>query len=154
MALANNLERVLFHNADAFVVFTGFDPRANDSGNKIGRRHLSKHGPAELRRLLYYCAQGWSTAAVLVTIARKIARAAWLVIINHLTFDPKRITKMLNANHRISARWIWLKDKLKKLLAVMALQKWDVYGWLTQTCKATLTRFHVSTFSQKTGKQI
>lgn len=25
---------------------------------------------------------------------------------------------MLNANHRISARWIWLKDKLKKLLAV------------------------------------
>ncbi|MBK8569415.1 MAG: transposase [Nitrosomonadales bacterium] len=51
MALANNLERVFFHNADAFVVFTGFDPRANDSGNKIGRRCLSKHGPAELRRL-------------------------------------------------------------------------------------------------------
>ncbi|WP_370869689.1 transposase [Nitrosomonas sp.] len=45
MALTNTLERVPFRNADAFVAFTGFDPRANDSGNKIGRRRLSKRGP-------------------------------------------------------------------------------------------------------------
>ncbi len=33
MALTNTLERVPFRNADAFVAFTGFDPRANDSGH-------------------------------------------------------------------------------------------------------------------------
>ena len=111
MALTNTLERVSFRNADAFVAFTGFDPRANDSGNKIGRRRLSKRGPAELRRLLFnaamaaakskawkpiyehYRAQGWSTTAALVIIARKIARAAWSIHHYHSTFDPERITK-------------------------------------------------------------
>ncbi|MDP3662351.1 MAG: transposase, partial [Nitrosomonas sp.] len=84
---------------------------ANDSGNKIGRRRLSKRGPAELRRLLFnaamaaakskawkpiyahYRAQGWSTTAALVIIARKIARAAWSIHHYHSTFDPERITK-------------------------------------------------------------
>ena len=111
MALTNTLERVSFRNADAFVAFTGFDPRANDSGHKIGRRRLSKRGPAELRRLLFnaamaaikseawktiyehYRARGWSTTAVLVIIARKIARAAWSIHHYHSTFDPERITK-------------------------------------------------------------
>ncbi|MDP3662696.1 MAG: IS110 family transposase [Nitrosomonas sp.] len=111
MALTNTLERVPFRNADAFVAFTGFDPRANDSGNKIGRRRLSKRGPAELRRLLFnaamaaakskawkpiyehYRAHGWSTTAALVIIARKIARAAWSIHHYHSTFDPERITK-------------------------------------------------------------
>lgn len=81
MALTNTLERVAFRNADAFVAFTGFDPRANESGRKVGRRRLSKRGPAELRRLLYnaamsaiktkvwkphylhYRTKGWSTTA-------------------------------------------------------------------------------------------
>ena len=111
MALTNTLERVPFRNADAFVAFTGFDPRANKSGNKIGRRRLSKSGPAELRRLLFnaamaaakskawkpiyehYRAHGWSTTAALVIIARKIARAAWSIHHYHSTFDPERITK-------------------------------------------------------------
>lgn len=111
MALTNTLERVPFRNADAFVAFTGLDPRANDSGNKIGRRRLSKRGPAELRRLLFnaamaaakskawkpiyghYRTQGWSTTAALVIIARKIARAAWSIHHYHSTFDPDRITK-------------------------------------------------------------
>ena len=57
MALTNTLERVPFRNADAFVTFTGFDPRANDSGNKIGRRRLSKRRPAELHRLLFNALQ-------------------------------------------------------------------------------------------------
>ncbi len=111
MALTNTLERVPFHNADAFVAFTGFDPRANDSGHKVGRRRLSKRGPGELRRLLFnaamsaaktkvwkpiyehYRAKGWSTTASLVIIARKIARAAWSIHHYHSTFDPERITK-------------------------------------------------------------
>lgn len=113
MALTNTLERVPFRNADAFVAFTGFDPRANDSGHKIGRRRLSKRGPAELRRLLYnaamsaikttvwkpiyehYRTQGWSTTATLVIIARKIARAAWSIHHYRTTFNPERITQGL-----------------------------------------------------------
>jgi len=53
MALTNTLERVLFRNADAFVVFTAFDPIANNSGHKTSLRRLSKRGPGELRRLAY-----------------------------------------------------------------------------------------------------
>lgn len=113
MALTNTLERVPFRNADAFVAFTGFDPRANDSGHKVGRRRLSKRGPGELRRLLFNAAMsaaktkvwkpiyehyrelGWSTTAALVIIARKIARTAWSIHHYHSTFSPDRITKCL-----------------------------------------------------------
>ena len=113
MALTNSLERIPFRNADAFVAFIGYDPRANDSGHKTGRRRLSKRGPAELRRLLFnaamsaaktkvwkpiyehYRSQGWSTTAALVVIARKIARTAWSIHHYHSTFNPERITKCL-----------------------------------------------------------
>lgn len=114
MALTNTLERVPFRNADAFIAFTGFDPRANDSGHKTGRRRLSKRGSGELRRLLFNAAmsaaktrvwrpiyehyrtqQGWSTTAALVILARKIARAAWSIHHYHSTFNPERITKCL-----------------------------------------------------------
>ena len=96
-ALTNTLERIPFRNADALVAFIGYDPRANDSGHKAGRRRLSKRGPGELRRLLFnaamsavktktwkpiyehYRARGWSTTAALVIVARKIARAAWSI---------------------------------------------------------------------------
>jgi transposase len=113
ISLTNTLERVPFRKADAFVAFTGLDPRANDSGHKAGRRRLSKRGPAELRRLLFnaamsaikttvwkpiyesYRTQGWSTTASLVIIARKIARAAWSIHHYRTTFNPERITKGL-----------------------------------------------------------
>lgn len=113
LSLTNTLERVPFRNADAFVAFTGLDPRARDSGQKVGRRRLSKRGPAELRRLLFtaamsavrttvwkpiyesYRAQGWSSTATFVIIARKIARAAWSIHRYHTTFNPDRLTKGL-----------------------------------------------------------
>ena len=113
ISLTNTLERVPFRKADAFVAFTGLDPRANDSGHKAGRRRLSKRGPAELRRLLFnaamsaikttvwkpiyehYRTQGWSTTASLVIIARKIARAAWSIHHYRTTFHPERITQCL-----------------------------------------------------------
>jgi len=112
-ALTNTLERISFRNADALVAFIGYDPRANDSGRKAGRRRLSKRGPGELRRLLFnaamsaaktktwqpiyehYRALGWSTTASLVIIARKIARAAWSIHHYRTTFSPERITKCL-----------------------------------------------------------
>ena len=55
-ALVNTLERVPVKSADAFVAFTGLDPRPDDSGQHRGKRRLSKRGPAELRRLLYLAA--------------------------------------------------------------------------------------------------
>jgi len=54
--LVNTLERVPLKSADAFVAFTGLDPRPDDSGQHRGKRRLSKRGPSELRRLLYLAA--------------------------------------------------------------------------------------------------
>lgn len=106
MSLANTLNRIPFRNADAFIAYTGYDPRPFDSGQKIGRRRLSKRGPGELRRLLYtaamagaktktwkpfyerYRAQGWSSTAALVILARKIARVAFAIHRNDTDFNP------------------------------------------------------------------
>lgn len=110
ISLANLLQRVPFRNADALVAFLGYDTRPEDSGQKRGRRRLSKRGPAELRRLLFNAAmaasrcQAWkpiykhyrdkglSSTAALCIIARKIARTAWSLFKYKTTFDPKRLT--------------------------------------------------------------
>lgn len=109
-SVLNTLERVPLRSADAFVAFTGLDPRPDESGHHIGRRRLSKRGPSELRRLLYlaamaaaktklwkpiyehYRSTGLSTTAALVVIARRIARTAWSVYTHKTDFDPKRVT--------------------------------------------------------------
>lgn len=108
--LVNTLERVPLKSGDAFVAFTGLDPRPNESGHHIGRRRLSKRGPAELRRLLYlaamaaaktkawkplyehYRAKGLTRTAVLVILARRIARIAWSIYTHKTDFDPQRLT--------------------------------------------------------------
>jgi transposase len=111
--LTHALERTPFGHADAFVAFTGLDPRPADSGQHRGRRRLSKRGPAELRRLLFLAAmaaaktrawrplyehyrnRGWSTTASLVILARKIARIAWSLYRHQTTFDPTRLAQGL-----------------------------------------------------------
>jgi transposase len=45
--LAVLFNRVPLKRSDAVVAFVGFDPRACDSGQKKGRRRLSKRGPGE-----------------------------------------------------------------------------------------------------------
>ena len=110
-SVLNTLERVPFKSADAFVAFTGLDPRPDESGHHHGRRRLSKRGPSELRRLLYlaamaaaktktwkpiyqhYRAGGLSTTAALVVLARRIARTAWSIYTHKTAFDPQRLTK-------------------------------------------------------------
>jgi transposase len=112
-ALVNTLERVPLKSADAFVAFTGLDPRPDDSGQHRGKRRLSKRGPSELRRLLYLAAlsaiktktwkplyehyrkQGLSSTAVIVILARRIARTAWSMYTYKTEFDPGRLTKSL-----------------------------------------------------------
>lgn len=110
ISLANLLQRVQFKNSDAIVAFVGYDTRARDSGQKSGRRRLSKRGPAELRRLLFiaamaaakttlwkpiyqhYRTRGLSTTAALCIIARKILRTAWSINKYQTPFDPKRFS--------------------------------------------------------------
>ena len=110
-SVLNTLERVPLGSADAFIAFTGLDPRPDDSGG-IADDAL-KRGPSELRRLLYlaamaaaktktwnplyahYRAKGLSTTAALVILARRIARTAWSIYTHKTDFDPKRLTKAL-----------------------------------------------------------
>ncbi|MFN7219283.1 MAG: IS110 family transposase, partial [Burkholderiales bacterium] len=112
-SLVNALERLPLKSADAFVAFTGLDPRPDESGRYRGKRRLSKRGPSELRRLLYvaamsarktktwkpiyehYRAKGLSSTASLVVIARRLARVAWSMYTNNTPFDPTRIKNAL-----------------------------------------------------------
>ena len=112
-ALVNTLERVPVKSADAFVAFTGLDPRPDDSGQHRGKRRLSKRGPGELRRLLFlaamsaaktktwrplyehYRAKGLSGTAALVILARRIARTAWSIYTYKTEFDPARLLNPL-----------------------------------------------------------
>jgi transposase len=107
--LLHAFDRISFRKADAFVAYTGLDPRPMDSGTKTGVRRLSKRGPSELRRLLYNAAMaasrtrawrpyylrhrdtGLSTTAALVVLARKIARVAWVIHYRQVDFQPERL---------------------------------------------------------------
>lgn len=108
--LTNLLNRVPLRNGDALIAFLGLDPRPWDSGQKRGRRRLSKRGPAEGRRLLFnaamaaaktqtwqplyarYRQQGWSSTAALIIIARKLARIAFAVFKTQTPFDPAKLS--------------------------------------------------------------
>lgn len=107
--LTQILDRIPFRSSDAFIAYTGLDPRPEDSGRKVGRRRLSKQGPSELRRLLYtaamsavktplwrkiyrrYRAAGWSGTASLMILARKLARVAWSMHHYERDFNPALI---------------------------------------------------------------
>lgn len=109
--LANLLDRVKFRNSDALVAFAGMDPRPCDSGQKRGKRRLSKRGPAEGRRLLFNAAmagarsavwkptytrsreQGWASTAAIMILARKILRIALVMHKTQTGFDPQFIGK-------------------------------------------------------------
>ena len=109
--LANLMDRVKFRNSDALVAFAGMDPRPCDSGQKRGKRRLSKRGPAEGRRLLFNAAmaaarctvwketytrcrqQGWPSTAAIMILARKILRIALAMHKTQTNFDPVFIGK-------------------------------------------------------------
>lgn len=99
--------RFEFKNADALVAYSGLDPRANDSGQKRGRRRLSKKGPPPLRRQAYLMAKaatrspifkpmyealkqrGLATTQAIVVLARKILRIAYAMWKSGQAFDAK-----------------------------------------------------------------
>lgn len=104
--LGHRFTRVPYATGDAIVAATGLDPRPHDSGQKHGRRRLSKRGPAEERRLLFNCARsasltklwrpyyhaqlakGLSATAATVILARKMLRVAFGVYKHRQPFDP------------------------------------------------------------------
>lgn len=103
--LAVLLARIPFANADALVAYSGWDPRAQDSGHKHGRRRLTKRGPAYLRKQWYMAgltaartkalkpmyqalrARGLASTEAIVILGRKLLRAAYAVWKTARPFD-------------------------------------------------------------------
>lgn len=109
LALTNLFGRIRFPHADQVVAFLGLDPRPCDSGQFRGQRRLTKHGPAEYRRLAYTAAmsarrtshwesfythdrqRGLSTTEALIVLARRLIRTAWALAHHEQDFDPTRL---------------------------------------------------------------
>jgi len=106
LALVATYRRGQFSGADAFIAFIGLDVIVKDSGQRRGRRKLSKKGDPEIRRLLHCAAmsaarsttfnplyqslraRGLATTEAYVIIARKLARIAFSLMTNNTHFDP------------------------------------------------------------------
>lgn len=109
--LAALFSRLQFANGDAVVAYSGLDLRANDSGDRHGRRRLSKRGNSALRRQLFLAAfsasrskafgpayqatkqRGFAPTQALVILARKLLRIAWAVWSSGKPFDPTRLPR-------------------------------------------------------------
>jgi transposase len=104
--LGHAFTRVPYANSDAAVAASGLDPRPDDSGQKKGRRRLSKRGPGEERRLVFNCARsasltklwrpyyeaqlakGLSATAATLILGRKMLRVAFAVYTHRQPFNP------------------------------------------------------------------
>ena len=109
LALTHRFDRTPFANSDAVVAAYGLDPRPKDSGKMVGKRHLTKQGNAEDRRLIYLAAQsavktkvfkpvylalrakGFATTEAIVIVARKLLRIAFAVWTSNKPFDPTKV---------------------------------------------------------------
>ena len=101
-----------FAKVDSFIAYTGLDPRPDDSGERVGRRRLSKRGPPLLRCLLYNAGmaaansrvfkpvyrqlreRGLQTIEAIVILARKIARIAFALYKSGQCFDAQKHLKI------------------------------------------------------------
>jgi transposase len=111
-ALAACLIDKQFTHPDQFVAYIGLDLRVSQSGQRRGQFGLSKHGDAELRRLLFLAAmaaatstrettfarryarehaKGLAKTAALNAVARKLAKVAWSIVTHGTQYDPKRV---------------------------------------------------------------
>lgn len=105
-ALVAAYHRGAFASSDAFVAYLGLDIRLRRSGKMKGKSKLTKHGEAEVRRLLY-CAskgarsepgferyfqrqlnKGLSKTAARIALARKLVRVAFALMNNGESFKP------------------------------------------------------------------
>jgi transposase len=102
------LTALRFTRAEAFIAYTGLDPRPDDSGQRRGKRRLTKHGHALLRCLLYNAGmaaarsklfkpayrqlreRGLQSTEAIVILARKLARIAFALYRSEQSFDPQK----------------------------------------------------------------
>jgi transposase len=100
-----------FVSPDAFVAYCGLDISVRQSGKRSGNLGLSRQGSAELRRLLYLCAQstlrtknspfkeqyererakGLSSTAALCAVSRKMAKLCWSLWKHNSDYDASRV---------------------------------------------------------------
>lgn len=102
-----------FGHPDQFVAYVGLDVRVRESGQQRGKRTLSHQGDAELRRLLYLCAQanlrskdadnpfkvqyarerakGLTSTGALCAVARKLARTCWSLVAHGSVYAAIRV---------------------------------------------------------------
>lgn len=112
-ALAACLTEKRFTHPDQFVAYVGLDLRVHQSGRRAGQFGLSKHGDAELRRLLFLAAaaatrskdralaayydrhraKGLPPTAALNAVARKLARLAWSMVAHGTPYEPTRVDR-------------------------------------------------------------
>ena len=110
-AMVSRLKARGFGHPDQFVAYVGLDVRTLDSGQRKGKRGLSKHGDAELRRLLFLAARssltaknspfkaqyqrelakGMSKTAAACAVARKLARLCWSMVKHGTKYDAARV---------------------------------------------------------------
>lgn len=110
-AVTARLSAKSFSHPDQFVAYLGLDVSVSESGTQKGQRRLTHQGDAELRRLLYVCAQanlrckvspfktqyererakGLSSTAALCAVARKLARLCWSLHKHGTTYDAARV---------------------------------------------------------------
>ena len=110
-AVTARLESKQFAHPDAFVAYIGLDVTTRQAGKRAGKQGLSRQGDAELRRLLYLCAQaslradaspfklqyarerakGLSSTQALCAVARKLAKLCWSLHAHGSVYDPKRV---------------------------------------------------------------
>jgi transposase len=108
MSLATLFERIPFECDDAVVAFVGLDVRACDSGARRGRRHLTKLGPAYLRKQIWLMgfagahtklykpiyeallARGFKFTEAATILGRRILRIAWSIWRTDRPFDAAR----------------------------------------------------------------
>jgi len=108
-ALVMAFTRGEFKSSDSYIAFLGMDLRVSDSGQKNGRRSLTKRGCSEIRRLLHNAAMsasrspawaddykrhlnnGKATTQALVILARKLARVAFALMKNQDEYVTKGV---------------------------------------------------------------
>jgi transposase len=113
-ALLAALERGEFKTPEAFVSFLGLDPVAQDSGQRNGRRTLSKKGDPLVRQILYmaatacmhktvwkefaarYKARGLHHTQVACLIARRLAITAWCLVKRGTHFQSDKLFSPTN----------------------------------------------------------
>jgi transposase len=101
--------RIPFARSDSVVAYAGVDVRSCDSGNKRGKRRLTKQGPSFLRKQVWLSGfsashskifkplyqalrtRGFAPTEAFMILGRRILRIAWAVWRTDRPFDPSLV---------------------------------------------------------------